>query len=95
MIVTRDKVCRGWIDKKRNNSGERQKKKKKLGFITVKGEEGLFFALKREIKWAELRLILEGRRGNGKQEVKKGEEKMKDMHDYVLVYQISCGHCVC
>ena len=48
MIVTRDKVCRGWIDKKRNNSGERQKikkKKKKLGFITVKGEEGLFFCI--------------------------------------------------
>lgn len=74
---------------------DKRLKKKKLGFITVKGEEGLFFALKREIKWAELRLILEGRRGNGKQEVKKGEEKMKDMHDYVLVYQISCGHCVC
>jgi hypothetical protein len=57
----------------------------------VKGEEGLFFALKREIKWAELRLILEGWRGNGKQEVKKGEEKMKDMHDYVLVIKYPAG----
>lgn len=95
MIVTRDKVCRGWIAKRETIAERDKRKKKKLGFITVKGEEGLFFALKREIKWAELRLILEGWRGNGKQEVKKGEEKMKDMHDYVLVYQISCGHCVC
>jgi dsDNA-binding SOS-regulon protein len=44
------------------------------------GSEGqsLFFAVKREIKWAELRLIMEGGRRNGKQEVqkkKKGEEK--------------------
>jgi hypothetical protein len=84
MIMTSDKVCGRWIDKKRNNSGERQKKKK-LGFITVKREEGLFFALKREIKWAELRLILEGWRGNGKQEVKKGEEKKRT---WVMKFEI-------
>jgi hypothetical protein len=30
MIMTSDKVCGRWIDKKRNNSGERQKKKTRV-----------------------------------------------------------------
>jgi hypothetical protein len=44
MIVTRDKVCRGWIDKKRNNSGERQKiKKKKTRVYHGEGRRGFVF----------------------------------------------------
>lgn len=45
----------------------------------MKGKEGLLFALKRDIKWAKLRLILEGGKRNGKQEVKKKGTEKGDM----------------
>lgn len=45
MIVTRDKVCRGWIAKKRNNSGERQKIKKKIRVYHGEGRRGFVFCI--------------------------------------------------
>ena len=44
MVVVRDKVCRWWIDTERNNSGEREKKKRAKVYHD-EGERGFAFCI--------------------------------------------------